>query len=66
MVPARLSEYHLIQLAEHLIWLAGIVGLMILDRSLLASAELAIQDPIAGASAVAGEGPELGSQVVGD
>jgi hypothetical protein len=51
-VPASLSEYHLIQFAEHLIWLAGIVGLLILDRSLLASDELAIQDPIAGASAV--------------
>jgi hypothetical protein len=31
-VPARLSDSHLIQLAENLIWLGGVIGLMIFDR----------------------------------
>jgi len=30
-VPASLSEHHVVQLAEHLTWLAGIIGLLILD-----------------------------------
>ena len=54
-VPARLSEYHFIQLAEHLIWLWGLLELLILDRRRLVSDEVVIPDPQAGAAAVSGE-----------
>lgn len=59
-VPASLSEYHLIELAEHLIWLGGLVGLLILDRRLLVFDEIAIPDPQAGTAAVVGEGKVAG------
>ena len=54
-VPASLSEHHVVQLAEHLIWLAGLIGLLILDRHRSVSDELTISDPIA--RAAAGHGP---------
>ncbi len=41
-VPARLSENHVIQLAEHLIWLGGLIGLRILDRHRSVSDEVSI------------------------
>jgi hypothetical protein len=56
-VPARLSDSHVIQLAEHLIWLGGVTGLLILDRRLLISEERAIPGPRAEAAAAAREGP---------
>ena len=54
-IPARFSEYPVIQLAEHLIWLGGLIGLLILDRRLLVSEELAIRDRPAGSAAVVGQ-----------
>ncbi len=54
-VPARLSEYHVIQLAEHLIWLGGLIALLILDRRRSVSDEVSI--PAERAVAVASEGP---------
>jgi hypothetical protein len=54
-VPASLSEHHAVQLAEHVIWLAGLIGLLILDRHRSASEELAISHPIA--RAVTAHGP---------
>jgi hypothetical protein len=45
-VPARLSEYHVVQLAEHLIWLAGTIGLLILDRRLTVSDDVESEDQI--------------------
>jgi len=49
-VPASLSNHHVVQLAEHLTWLAGIIGLLILDRSGPVSDELEVSDPIAEAT----------------
>jgi hypothetical protein len=54
-VPASLSEHHAVQLAEHVIWLAGLIGLLILDRHRSASEELAISHPFA--RAVTAHGP---------
>ena len=54
-IPARFSEYPVIQLAEHLIWLSGLLGLLIFDRRLLISDELATQDRPAGSAALVGE-----------
>jgi hypothetical protein len=54
-VPARLSECHAIQLAEHLIWLGGVVGLLILDRRLVVSDASATPCLRAGAAAVVGD-----------
>ena len=45
-VPASLSEHHVIQLGEHLIWLAGIIGLLILDRRVSISDEVEVADQI--------------------
>jgi Glycosyltransferase family 87 len=45
-VPAGFSEHHAVQLAEHLIWLAGVIGLLTLDRHLYVSNALAT--PLAG------------------
>jgi hypothetical protein len=56
-VPAHLSDNHIIQLAEHLIWLGGVIGLLILDRRPSISDERAIPGPRAEAAAVAREGP---------
>jgi len=53
-VPARLSEYHVVQLAEHLTWLAGIIGLLILDTHALVSEELTTPDRPARGAAVRG------------
>lgn len=50
-VPARLSEYHVVQLVEHLTWLAGIIGLLILDRLLSVSEDIEVADQM-GAAAV--------------
>jgi hypothetical protein len=55
-VPARLSDYHFIQLAEHLIWLGGVIGLLTLDRRLFFSNELVNPHLGSGAAAVVGEG----------
>ena len=49
-VPARLSEYHVVQLAEHLIWLAGTIGLLILDRRQAVSDEIEVADQIRAAA----------------
>src|ERR1700687_2609716 len=45
-VPARLSEHHVIQLAEHLTWLAGIIGLLILDPRPYVSDDIEVDDPV--------------------
>ena len=45
-IPASLSEHHVIQLGEHLIWLAGIIGLLILDRRVSISDEVEVADQI--------------------
>jgi hypothetical protein len=50
-VPASLSEHHVVQLAEHLIWLAGTIGLLILDSRASVSDEIEVADQI-GAAAV--------------
>ena len=43
-VPARLSEYHVVQLAEHLIWLAATIGLLILDTRVSVSDDVEVED----------------------
>ena len=53
-VPARLSEHHVVQLAEHVTWLAGTVGLLILDTRAPVSEELTTPDRPAKAAAVRG------------
>ena len=50
-VPAGLSQHRAVQLAEHLIWLGGLVGLLILDRRSMAADQLEVSDPISGAAA---------------
>jgi hypothetical protein len=49
-IPASLSELHVVQLGEHLIWLAGIVGLLILDRQSVLD-DIDVADSVRAASA---------------
>ena len=49
-IPASLSEHHVIQLGEHLIWLAGIIGLLILDRRQSFSDDFEVADQIRAAA----------------
>jgi hypothetical protein len=50
-VPASLSEHHIVQLAEHVTWLAGIIGLLILDTRAPVSEDIEVEDQIAAAAA---------------
>jgi hypothetical protein len=50
-IPASLSELHVVQLGEHLIWLAGIVGLLILDRRKSVLDDIDVADSVRAASA---------------
>jgi hypothetical protein len=50
-VPAGLSQHHAVQFAEHLNWLGCLVVLLILDRRSMATGQLEVSDPIAGAAA---------------
>ncbi|MEA2648482.1 MAG: hypothetical protein QOG61_917, partial [Candidatus Binataceae bacterium] len=50
-VPASLSEHHVVQLAEHVTWLAGITGLLILDTRAPVSEDIGVEDQIAAAAA---------------
>ena len=50
-VPASLSEHHIVQLAEHVTWLTGIIGLLILDSRAPVSEDIEVEDQIAAAAA---------------
>ena len=50
-VPASFSEHHIVQLAEHLTWLAGVIGLLILDTRAPDSEDIEEEDQIAAAAA---------------